>query len=315
MAHHKTTSDSYVHDEHFSPITNHHMTRFIMECTPLILLANNEFSDILANPNGDNDTIDEVLKKPMYFEGFGKFLAQEATLFDEVMRRLDKLQHTIFMISFFPAKPEKNNLPLTRAEYIEDLLELYVSNSIALEDRALTLVNFLYDLNVDVTDYDKKDKIITKLTDTAVKSSLEKLDYILSAVRKSRNLIIHSTSYYDESLENIFQMEIRYRNLREDPQEADTATQMVKEINRQYKAYEQDKLVDLYTNDAILTKVMVEFLDALYFRHKEIVNQNKNYVGKYGKINPREKKRNSIRQESLLVSAVNMDTLMKVVKG
>ena len=48
--------------------------------------------------------------------------------------------------------------------------------------------------------------------------------------------------------------------------------------------------MDLYTNDAILTKVMVEFLDALYIKHKEIVNQNKDYVGKYGKINPREKK-------------------------
>jgi|GEM_PF-5190816 len=110
-------------------------------------------------------------------------------------------------------------------------------------------------------------------------------------------------------------MEIRYRNLREDPKKTDMATQMVKEVNRQYKVYEQDKLVDLYTNDAILTKVMVEFLDALYIKHKEIVNQNKDYVGKYGKINPREKKRKSIRQESQLVSAIDMDTLMKAVKG
>lgn len=307
MTHHKTTNDSYVHDEHFSPITNHHLTRFVMECIPVILLANNKFSDILVNPEGDNDTIDEMLKKPVYFEGFGKFLAQEAALFDEVMRRLDKLQHTIVMISFFPVKPEKNYLPITRAEYIEDLLELYVSNSIALEDRILALVNFLYDLNVNVADYDKKDQIITKLTDIAAKSSLEKLDYILSAVRKSRNLIIHSTSYYDEDLEDIFQMEVRYRYLRENPQEADAATKMVKEVNRRYKVYERDKLVDLYTNDAILTKVMVEFLDILYIKHKEIVNQNKDYVGKYGKINPREKKRNSIRQESLLVSALEMD--------
>lgn len=310
MTHNKTTNDSYVHDEHFSPITNHHLTRFIMECTPLILLANTQFSEILANPKGDNDTIDEVLKKPVYFKGFGKFLAEELALFDEIMRRLDKLQHTIIMISFFPKKPEKNTLPITRAEYIEDILELYVSNNVALEDRVLAFVNFLYELNVDLTKYSKKEQIITRLTDTALKSNLEKLDYILSAVRKSRNLIIHSTSYYDEDLENIFQMEIRYRNLVGRREETDTIAQMAKEINRLYKAYEREKLVDLYANDAILTKVMVELLDVLYVKHKEIISQNKDYVGKYGTLKPREKKRNSIRQESLLVSAVDMDALM-----
>ena len=65
MTHHKATEDNYVRDEHFSPITNNHLTRFVMECIPLILLANTKLRDIVTNPKGDNDTIDETLKRPV----------------------------------------------------------------------------------------------------------------------------------------------------------------------------------------------------------------------------------------------------------
>lgn len=289
------TDNSYIHDEHFSPITNHPLIRYVMEVSPMYVMENNDMTRVFNESlkSGDDELLDEMLRNPAHFTDASKFLTRESELCYEMCLRLDKLQHTIFMLSFFPSKPDKNTLPLTRAEYIENILELYIVNSIAYQDRILELTAFLFDIEVKKDDSNRKQYIRLQLAGfPGIITVLDQIDYTLSLVRKSRNTIIHSSSYYDEEIENIFQYELRYRAERES--RGLNEKLMLKQLNTMYNICERNKLAEIYSNDAILTNITTHLLDELYKQHKKKIKGLGVDARKY-KIEPQRKREKSIR--------------------
>lgn len=310
MTHPKETINSLIGDNQ-SPITNHPLTRFIMEQTPLILIAHNDMKKLILNPDASEETLDESLRNHKHFKGFYAFLSRESALYFEIMLRLDKLQHTIFMIDFFPSKSKQNTLHFTQAEYLENIMELYIVNNSALHDRIIEFVNFMYALKIPRDKSDKKQLVIDNLDDVALKNELIKLDVALSGVRKSRNIIAHSGSYYDEELENIFQLEIRYRDRRSKGEEV--SFDEAKQIDDLYDAYIENTKRDIYLNDSLMTKIVIGVLDILYAKHKDILNSNKQYVGKYGKLRDSRVSQNTIRESTVLFKSMDVEEMMKIL--
>lgn len=311
MPHPKETVNSLIGDNQ-SPITNHPLTRFIMEQTPLILIANNDMKELILGPDANEETLDESLRNHKHFRGFYAFLSRESALYFETMLRLDKLQHTVFMLDFFPSKSEQNTLYFTQAEYLENIMELYIVNSSALQDRIIEFVNFIYELKIPRDKTEKKRLVMDKLDDVALKNELTKLDVTLSGVRKSRNIIAHSGSYYDEELENIFQLEIRYRDRRSKNEKA--SFDEAKQIDDLYATYIEDTRRDIYLNDSLMTKIVTGILDILYIKHKGILNSNKQYVGKYGKLRDSKVNMNTIRESTTLFKSLNVNEVLGAFK-
>lgn len=310
------TRDSYINSQTHSILSSHPLTKFIMERTPLIMLANIDATDMLNDNDAAAETLEEYIRNPSHHKGMLKFLSEESRIFYNLMLKADKLQHTIYMLQFFPDEVEDNTMPITKAEYLENILELYVINSLGIQDRIHELIRLTYDIKIPKHSIGKKEIIMRELSDLKLLKELKLFDQVLSDIRKSRNVVVHEASYYEENLENIFQQEIRFREYRLQTRDEGAIKKRADEINRQYDVFVRDKTADLYMNDSILTKLLKEIFDIIYKQHK-VVLKGFGYNSKDSIKPTRVKKKytdlNSLREQASIYN-LDLDDILAAVE-
>lgn len=128
-----------------------------------------------------------------------KFVQEVQLLFQEVNFKIDRIQQCFYMLEFYPTNiSDAWRSPLTRAEYIEQIMEIYNIHSLGLLDRILILYDFVFDLKLKRRERNVK-SVISKLEEKDG-FPLYAFESLFRDMRRSRNVIAHENRYTNPAL-------------------------------------------------------------------------------------------------------------------
>jgi len=182
---------------------------------------------------------------------------------NEIEKKLKDLNYSVMFFSVYPNyKPWRDNI--TREDYIIYHLEYYYINIIALFDRLLHFVNFIYNLGLSdhfvtlkcITTNDHVDKNTVRI--------LKKIDTALQGIRSTQNKIKHKKKHRDKKLYHASLIEFHGRH--------NTFSEYTKELNQElqsdmnyfYREYLRTKKQELIKNNKVLGDTIKILLDNIF---------------------------------------------------
>jgi len=179
---------------------------------------------------------------------------------NEIDNKLKDLNYSIMFFSVYPNyKPWRSKI--TRQEYIIYHLEYYYINIVALFDRLLHLVNFIYDLGL--ADQFVTLKSIT--TNKHVKKEsiriLKKIDKALRGIRNTQNKIKHKKKLQDKEMYYPSLLEFQDRQNMFEKYDKGLQKELKSEINFFYRIYLNQKKKELENNNQALGGAVKSLLD------------------------------------------------------
>lgn len=197
-----------------------------------------------------NDEILATIRNSKDFSDEDRFNLEVHLLLQEVHLKIDRIQQCYIMMDFYPVDIRSAWLtPMTRGEFLEQIMELYIMHSIGLVDRVLILYNFLFDLKLSTRD--RKLKNIVRRLSKEDGIPLFAFAMTLQLVRKSRNSITHENRYIDHRLIGLVLEDTFLRD--EYRASMPKAQRMFDGLNVKYDEKMKDLQGVIVENDKILT--------------------------------------------------------------
>ena len=179
-----------------------------------------------------------------------EFIYQIFLYYVDINEKFIDLEISKQSISCFPAQIK--NRGIKRNEYIIYHLEYFYISIIAIFDRLLQLINFLYGLKIEQNKLDLK-SLKKKLGNNRLKNALSNFNNALGGVRNEQNTIKHHQKHKDDKLyvlslaEHLSENNVRYEEV----------------VKDQHWFYCSDKRKNLTQNIEALNKYVLNILDEL----------------------------------------------------
>lgn len=237
-----------------TPINNHHFWLMLIDKQSVIGKKLTKLEQQKRIKQGSLD----MVRTSGYFTDEQKFDLSITTTLQEVLFKIDRIQQCTAMLDFYPKDIRTSwYTPMTRGEYLEQVMELYIMHSLGLVDRVLILYDQLFDLKL---------KRRERTVDNIIKSLSEEDGFplfafskVFSAVKESRNLITHEYRYIDSDL---IDLTLEDSFARDEYRASMTEAQsLFKELNKRYDKKARQLRKNMIENDQVLTEYFLPLMD------------------------------------------------------
>lgn len=181
----------------------------------------------------------------------------------EINSKISDLKATVVMISSYPKKKPVAKI-FSRSEYIIYHLEYYYLSIIAIYDRLLHLINFLYNLGLKDKHVKKEIILENKNVDKKIIKMMNELDKKISGIREIQNKIKHKSKYVDAELAQIAENETLANILNSRAELKKEAAILGLKAQLNYSVYLTNKKKQLKLNNDNLVKIIDNIYTNLY---------------------------------------------------
>jgi hypothetical protein len=191
----------------------------------------------------------------------------------EIIKKVDELNYCLLFLSVFP-KYKTWEKKIYRRNYIEYHLNYYYINIIALFDRILHLINFIYELGLPDR-YVTKDCICNNLNiDKEISKFIKKFDKALNNIRKEQNKIKHKKNKMYKELDLPVLLEHHILGLSKESSE--TRKKLLNlDMNYYYRDFIKEKKKEIEKDNKAITEIIEFIFETLY---KKVEEKEKTYV-------------------------------------
>lgn len=235
-------------------INNH---RFWLMLIDKQVVIGKKLTDLERQKKIERSSLD-IVRTSSYFTEEEKFDLLITTTLQEVLFKIDRIQQCVPMLDFYPKDIRTSwNTPMSRGEYLEQVMELYIMHSLGLVDRVLILYNLLFNLKLKRRER-AVDNIIRLLSEEDG-FPLFAFSKVFRAVKESRNLIAHEYRYIDNDL---IRLTLEDSFARDEYRSSMTEAQkLFKQLNKRYDKKMHQIRKDMIKNDQILTEYFLPLMD------------------------------------------------------
>lgn len=194
-------------------------------------------------------------------------------IFQRLNEIVDKLKDLNYSVMFFSVYPNYKlwRSKITRQEYIIYHLEYYYINIVALYDRLLHFVNFIYDLGLADQFVTLRSIITNKHVKKETIKILKGIDKTLQGIRKIQNKIKHKEKFRDKKMYYPSLLEFQYRHNMFAEYAPEFQNELKSDINFFYRNYLISKKKELKENNKALgngIKILLDNVLPIYTARK-----------------------------------------------
>lgn len=194
----------------------------------------------------------------------------------ELIAICEQMAYAVDFLSGFRSGRTVANKPITRLDYIVYHIEGHLIRACSVEDRALQLVNVVFQLGVP--ERECRSAVIaqnTHVKNTQVASALKNIDSATQAYRYQRNLVVHRRRYSEDALSDIELFYILQKTDGVSPDD-DTTQRFYYLYKRRTDRFVEKKKEELTQANLQVLSAVSELLSALelVFEHNYAVLEN-----------------------------------------